>query len=90
MNIFDKNIERPNIIKGLSDESIRRAIFNKLSDSNIDEVRKIDYEIFLQLFEYIFNLEKHIELSDHLIGRLTRETDVVKFLKEIKGKDENK
>ena len=66
MNMFDKNIERPEIIKWLSDESIRESILIKLSDSNIDEVRKIDYEIFLQLFEYIFELEKRIEVLDLL------------------------
>lgn len=66
MNIFDKNTERPEIIKWLSDESIKESILTKLSDSNIDEVRKIDYEIFLQLFEYIFKLEKRIEVLELL------------------------
>jgi len=86
MNIFNKNIERPNAIKGLSNESIRESILTKLSDSNIDEVRKIDYEIFLQLFEYIFKLEKRIEILDlfnlTMISKSTIES-TMKTMKEV-------
>ena len=86
MNMFDKNIERPEIIRGLSDEIIRKAILNKLSESNIDEVSKIDYEIFLQLFEYIFNLEKRIEVLDLLnltmISKSTIES-TMKTMREV-------
>jgi len=83
--MFNKNQERPNIIKNLDDEEIKKTIISKILSLESHEVhKKIDYECFLDLFQYIFKLEKHIELSDNLITRLTRDADVELFLKNIK------
>jgi hypothetical protein len=57
-----KQIERPEYIRDLSNESIIKAIQTKIDEIDLSYADKINYQCFKEIFEYLFELESQNEL----------------------------